>query len=252
MLANMKRISELQLDILDMRNRISQINVQMGELDQIDILAVVQEVVSLEEDDATAETKLKEIQRDLDSYREKILGVNRKISSLGVLGGSPARDRLVKTQKLILELSFILSELKVKVREEIEKEGNRILTQLAGPIDQNFRLFISQDYNLSTDKFNPNNGFKQQLILAFLFAIPRVAKAPFPVVIDSPLQHMDVNNRENFLNWATSGLSQLVLLPHDAEMEITEVPEMFGEKLSRFYRLDHDPETKASSVTRLG
>jgi DNA sulfur modification protein DndD len=168
------------------------------------------------------------------------------------MAGSLARDRLIKVQKLRLELAFILTELKLKIREEIEKEANSILGKLTSSIDSDFRLSISQDYNLSTDKFNPNNGFKQQLILAFLFAIPRVAKAHFPVVMDSPLQHMDVSNRENFLKWATTGLSQLVLLPHDAEIEIAEVPNMFGDKLSRFYRIDHDPETKVSHVTRLG
>ncbi len=252
MLANMRRISELQVEILTMKNRISQLNVQMGGVEQIDILAIVTSVVDLEEQDDVSRSALERLQVQINSERDKLLVVNKKISSLGVLAGSVARDRLIKVQKLKLELVFILSELKLKVREEIEKEANSILGKLTSPIDKNFKLFISQDYNLSTDKFNPNNGFKQQLILSFLFAIPRVAKAPFPVVIDSPLQHMDVSNRENFLGWATTGLSQLVLLPHDAEIEISEVPNMFGEKLSRFYRLDHDPETKVSQVTRLG
>jgi DNA sulfur modification protein DndD len=252
MVQNMKKIGSHQVAVLTMRNRIGQIDTQMGAVDQIDFLAVHQEILELESRDTELVSQIASLDSKMRAQKEKVSGINRRISSLAVLGGSPARTRLLKIQKLIAQLSFILLELKSKVRQEIEDEGNKILSSLSSPIDKEFKLYLSQEYNLGTDKFNPNNGFKQQLILAFLFAIPRVAKAPFPVVIDSPLQHMDINNRENFLSWCTTGLTQLVLLPHDAEIKIDEVEQLFGEKLSRFYRLNHDSKTKASSITRLG
>lgn len=252
MISDMKRLQELQIEILVKRSKISEIDVSLGQVDRIDFLAVHQDILAKEKLEQEFKKYVIEQQPVLDNERTQAAALNRQLSNLAAVGDGAARKRLLKVQKLIRELSFILAELKVKVRAEIEAESNKILKQLVGSVDQAFSLRISQEYNLSTNKFNPNNGFKQQLILAFLFAIPRVAKAPFPVIIDSPLQHMDVGNRDNFLAWCKTGLTQLVLLPHDAEMNIADVPDLFGQHLSRFYELQHDPKTMASSVKKLG
>lgn len=252
MISDMNRLGELQIQILDKRSQVAQIDVALGQVDRIDFLAVHEAILDKEKLERDLRTYIQNQQPNLDSERTALAALNKQLSNLATLGDGAARRRLLKVQKLIRELSFILAELKVRVRSEIEIESNRILKQLAGQGDQAFSIAISQEYNLSTNKFNPNNGFKQQLILAFLFAIPRVAKAPFPVIIDSPLQHMDIGNRDNFLSWCKTGLSQLVLLPHDAEMNISEVPDLFGQYLSRFYELNHDAETMSSSVRKLG
>ncbi len=252
MVSDMRRLGELQIQVLNKRSQIAQIDVALGQVDRIDFLAVHEAILDKEKLERDLKTYIQDQQPKLESERASLVSLNKQLSNLATLGDGAARRRLLKVQKLIRELSFILAELKVRVRSEIEAESNRILKQLVGQGDQAFSLAISQEYNLSTNKFNPNNGFKQQLILAFLFAIPRVAKAPFPVIIDSPLQHMDIGNRDNFLSWCKTGLSQLVLLPHDAEMNIAEIPELFGQHLSRFYELRHDAETMSSSVRKLG
>lgn len=252
MIADMKRLGELQILVLDKRSQIAQIDVALGQVDRIDFLAVHEAILDKEKLERELRAYVQTQQPKLDDERTSLVSLNRQLSNLATIGDGASRRRLLKVQKLIVELSFMLSELKVRVRHEIELESNKILKRLAGQGDQSFSIAISQEYNLSTNKFNPNNGFKQQLILAFLFAIPRVAKAPFPVIIDSPLQHMDIGNRDNFLSWCKTGLTQLVLLPHDAEMNISEVPDLFGQHLSRFYELSHDPETMSSSVKKLG
>ena len=251
-LSKAREIESLKVSIADKEQKISSIDVQLGAVGTIDFLATHEQILGLEKEIDALEQHISSSNEFLAQLRSKIQKVDSQISTLAFDSGSKAQVRLRKVEKLISELTFILQELKLEVRLKIQEESNTILQFLASDSDKQFQISISEDYTLSTDKFNPNAGFKQQLVLAFLFAIPRVAGAPFPVVIDSPLQHMDANNRANFLSWCTTGLSQLVLLPHDAEMTKEEVPTVFGSSLSRFYELLHDSQTKVSSVRRLG
>ena len=246
-----KQIEKLKIDIVEAEQKVSGINVQLGHVGGIDFMAVNSRILELEKLIDSLEDHIQKETESLAEISSEITKFDRQIVRLAAGSGSVAQARLIKLEKLLQGLSFILLELKNNVRKEIEAESNVILQSLVSPADAKFRISISEDYALSTDKFNPNAGFKQQLVLAFLFAIPRVARAPFPVVIDSPLQHMGVENRENFLKWCTSGLSQLVLLPHDAELEIPEVERKFGDSLSRFYELVHNSDSKTSEVKRL-
>lgn len=244
-------IEGLRIQIADRTQRVSAIQAQLGSVDDINFVAVFDEIQEIEKLLFELKENVGEASGAIVDIETKITLIDKQILGLGMVAGGQSRARLLKVQKLIRELSFILQELKNKVRQAIEKESNEILQSLVSNQDKQFTITIHPDYLISTDKFNPNAGFKQQVILSFLFAIPRVAKAHFPVVIDSPLQHMDASNRANFLNWCTKGLNQLVLLPHDAELEISEVPRIFGNALSKFYELVHDPETKISSVKKL-
>lgn len=246
-----EEIEGLKIQIADRMQRVSTIQAQLGSVDDINFVAVFDEIQEIEKLSLDLKKNVEDASVEVADIEAKIASIDKHILGLGMVAGSQSRDRLLKVQKLVRELSFILQELKTKVRLAIEKESNEILQSLVSQQDQQFTISIHSDYIISTDKFNPNAGFKQQVILSFLFAIPRVAKAHFPVVIDSPLQHMDSSNRANFLNWCTKGLNQLVLLPHDAELEISEVPRIFGTALSKFYELVHDPETKISSVKKL-
>jgi len=138
-----------------------------------------------------------------------------------------------------------------EIRKAIETEANEIFKLMRTTADEKFVIEISPDYALKTSKPFPNAAYKQQVFLSFLFAIPRVAKAPFPVVIDSPLQHLDTDNRERFLKWCSSGLKQLILLPHDAELSIQETPRIFGEALAGLFQIEHSEETNISSIARI-
>ena len=250
-IATTEEIESLKIQIADRTQRISSIQAQLGSVDDINFVAVFEEIQEIEKLTLELKQNVDEATDKIAEIETKIAAIDKQILGLGMVAGGQSRVRLLKVQKLIRELSFILQELKTRVRLAIEKESNEILQSLVSQQDKQFTISIHPDYIISTDKFNPNAGFKQQVILSFLFAIPRVAKAHFPVVIDSPLQHMDASNRANFLDWCTKGLNQLVLLPHDAELEISEVPRIFGSALSKFYELLHDPATKISSVKKL-
>lgn len=250
-IATTEEIERLKIQIADRTQRISSIQAQLGSVDDINFVAVFEEIQEIEKITLELKQNVDDATDKIAEFETKIAAIDKQILGLGMVAGGQSRVRLLKVQKLIRELSFILQELKTRVRLAIEKESNEILQSLVSQQDKQFMISIHPDYIISTDKFNPNAGFKQQVILSFLFAIPRVANAHFPVVIDSPLQHMDASNRANFLEWCTKGLNQLVLLPHDAELEISEVPRIFGSALSKFYELLHDPATKISSVKKL-
>lgn len=243
-----RELETCQVSVASNGSRIAAIKLQIGETGKIDFVAIFNEVQGLKESITSYEANIDHCRTEIAKKEDEIAGLDRQILKLSTASGGQSGIRMRKVQKLSREMSYLLQELKNKVRTEIEREANVILQSLVSEQDAQFSLKLGADYTISSDKLNPNAGFKQQIILSLLFAIPRVASAPFPVVIDSPLQHMDASNRSNFLMWCTTGLNQLVLLPHDAELAIDDVPEIFGAALSRFYELKHDPIKRATSV----
>lgn len=250
LLSKMDDLSGNIVDRQDARARIRQIDVRLGVTGDTDFIAMANEMVVLEKKLGDSSANVSAAKTRLDAVLNNIGSCQRTIAGLASATDGLPRQRLLKVQKLIRELSFILSELKSHVRSEIEKDSNLILKSLAASGDKKFSLTLAHDYRITTDKVRPNAGFQQQLIFSLFFAIPRVAQAPFPVIVDSPLQHWDEESRANFLKWCTSGVKQLVLVPHDKELKLSEIPEIFGDALANFYRLVHDEVTMTSSIIK--
>lgn len=251
MLENMEDLSRVIVERQDAKTKISQIDSRLGIAGEIDFLTIHNSIMNLESRTENNNNLVKSKTPLQSAMSNKINGVQNKIAALASGTDGVARQRLLKVGKIIRELSFVLYELKTQIRLEIQRDSNLILKELAAEGDKKFTLQISPDYGITTDKYRPNAGFKQQLIFSLFFAIPRVAQAPFPVIVDSPLQHWGGESRSNFLRWCTTGLSQLVLVPHDEELKREEIPAIFGDSLSKFYALEHDSVEGTSSIVRL-
>lgn len=190
------------------------------------------------------EKNLQELDNDMNSKLNQIAKLNPKAKLAG--------KRVQNLERLLKSLKTVQAELKAEVRKQIEIKANEVLEELKTPLDGSFALHVDDNYDLDTDRPQPNAGFKQTLFLSFLFAIPLVAKAPFPLVMDSPLQHIDADHYEKFVQYCKTGVEQLVLLPHDKEIKEDDVKDVFGEQLSNLYVISHDPSEGTSKIEKRG
>jgi len=223
---------------------------ELGDESGVDLVAINSRLIQCDREITTLRATSQNLIAEGRGLSEEIKKLRNRMAKLGD-PNSRASKRSATMGRLLSSLEKSKLSLQDSIRGSIEVEANLIFKDMRGEADEKFAIEVTPDYSLKTNKPLPNAAFKQQVFLSFLFAIPRVARAPFPVVIDSPLQHLDSDNRERFLSWCANGLRQLILLPHDKELGESESKEIFGESLARLYRLEHSPVTSISTFKLL-
>lgn len=247
-----KRESErLVLKRIAFSDELEQLKLVFGEIENADLLSDNQRFLEVERLIADGKRRLSADLTSIEESNSRITKAKSKMTKF-VSSESNALGQLTKVQTLIEVIERVGKQLREDVRRALNAEANEIFAQIRSESDGAFEIQVDQDYRLSTSKHNPNAAYMQQVFLSFLFAIPRVAQAPFPVVIDSPIQHLDLGNRSRFIEWCKSGLSQLVLLPHDGEIRPEDTASMFAESLAHHYEIDHDDNFGTSKFKALG
>lgn len=243
--------SKASTDVADAKQDLHALQSKLDAIDDVDYIGLNQQYKELANviaqgklDLGLVEDKLRELENDLNSKRNQHAKLNPQAKL--------AAKRAEHLEHLVKSLEKVQSQLKTEVRKQIETKANEVLEELKTPLDGSFALHIDDNYDLDTDRPQPNAGFKQTLFLSFLFAIPLVAKAPFPLVMDSPLQHIDADHYEKFVQYCKTGVEQLVLLPHDKEIKEGDVKEVFGDQLSNLYVITHDPSEGISDIEKRG
>ena len=229
--------ARLIIELTAAKNKYRQADLTLKNVGDVDFIALQAAAEDLADESVQINKDLSAKKALIDSKQKELEKVDKQLQKLGG-SGSPAKS-FERAQKLEKALERASNELRARVRTEIEREANSILDQLVSEEDSMHSLLLGSDYELETTKSNPNAAFMQQVFLSFLFAIPRVAKASLPTVIDSPIQHLDEGNRERFTRWLSSGLRQVVLLPHDAEIrDLEDATSIFDERLAGFFELE--------------
>lgn len=244
---NLERLAQRRIEIDE---EVAKLNLAFGDGDNSSLVTINERFVAVEKEIFQGMSLLREL---LEQSEKALSLVTRTKTKLMRLGGptSSSAVRLEGVQSVLRALEKVSARLRNDVRAALRDEANLIFAQIRSKADERFGIDVDENYFVTTTKHNPNAAFMQQVFLSFLFAIPRVAKAPFPVVIDSPIQHMDTSNRNRFLNWCKTGLPQLVLLPHDGEIAADSAPKIFGNALAGYYEIEHNSATGTSSFRAL-
>lgn len=243
-------VSNLRTGLATDRQQLNTVRAELQAVEDIDFVSLFNKHNSLFDTRLQAQSQLASLTREIEDIRQELLSKEKALLKL-VPKAQSASKRVKLFRIMVDSLKSVQSDMKAEIRQEIESKANEVLSHLKTQKDGEHGLFLDDYYNLDTDKPQPSAGFKQTLFLSFLFAIPLVAKAPFPLVIDSPLQHIDQEHFDNFVEYCKTGVDQLVLLPHDREMKKDEVFEVFEDKLANFYVINHDENTGTSQVEKL-
>lgn len=250
--ADYKRdLDKLIVKRIAITEELEQLKLVFGELENTDLLTANQRFLDVERLISDSKRRISADLSLIEDCTAQIARAKLKMAKFGSVENH-ALDKLSKVQTLIEVIERVAKQLREDVRHALNQEANAIFAQIRSESDGSFEITVDEEYRLSTSKHNPNAAYMQQVFLSFLFAIPRVAQAPFPVVIDSPIQHLDLGNRMRFVDWCKSGLSQLVLLPHDGEILPEDTGRMFGDALAHHYVITHSEKTGKSIFTRLG
>ncbi|MDA3809544.1 MAG: hypothetical protein PF518_04345 [Spirochaetaceae bacterium] len=177
------------------------------------------EIDEIEEKIRSFKTELKKLINDI-KYQEKQV----KIS------GS-AKIKIDLANKLKFFFKAYKDKLKKKRRQEIESKLNTYSQKLITSSTQIEKIKVYDDFSLHpVDKSEVPIGInslsseiRQLIATALLWSLKDVSGKTVPLVIDTPLGHIDKEHQENLLNYYYPSVGkQVILLPTDSELDLNK------------------------------
>jgi DNA sulfur modification protein DndD len=175
-------------------------------------------------------------QRDrLEGAQREIKRIEAELATLHETHQRAGRDRaeVQFIHKVRMALSDLRDALRQKMRERLETAINARFAILVHDHNLIARITIDERYTLSfRDRQNQligraslSSGLKQLAATALMWAMKEISNLQMPVVIDTPLGRLDLENQENMLrNYYPQLAHQVIILPTSAEIDRTKYP----------------------------
>lgn len=193
--------------------------------------------------------EIKFIEKDQSRIREgmedtarKIRFQEKKVHATGV-----NRLRLNQTQQTIDFFREYKKSLKAKKRDVVEKNLNRRFRHLVGrselirhiQVDEQFGIhFLGQDDDV-IGMASLSAGMKQLVATALLWSLKDVSAKDVPLIIDTPLARIDLENQQRLIRdyYPTVG-TQVIVLATNSEIN-AEKYQMLSPHVYREFRLEN-------------
>lgn len=113
---------------------------------------------------------------------------------------------------------------------------------------QTFETTLIDRAGREIPKSSLSAGEKQVYAIAMLWALARTSGRPLPMIIDTPLARLDLDHRTALVErYFPEASHQVIVLSTDTEIDDSLLRKLGG-SVSHAYRLDYDPERRATSV----
>jgi DNA sulfur modification protein DndD len=123
------------------------------------------------------------------------------------------------------------------MRAQVEEASTLAVRSLSDEPEYD-SIAISSSYKISLRKKSglevpiPSSGYSQIVAMSFLFGLGWVSGSDNTVVIDTPLGRLDLENRENMLDWIRSRQNQTIIFLQNGELTEAETRNAFAGKLA--------------------
>lgn len=171
----------------------------------------------------------------LEAAKEDIAKLEREIAALQESHQRAGRDRVEAQyiQKVRGALNDLRDALRQTMRKRLETAINARFTALVHDHNLIAEIAIDDRYTLSfrdgqgqpIGRASLSSGLKQLAATALMWAMKEVSDFQMPVVIDTPLGRIDLENQENMLrNYYPALAHQVIILPTNAEIDAVKFP----------------------------
>lgn len=232
--AQLEALRRLQHELIDLNEAIMRLEVgSQADLEQYREVTLA--IGNAEEDLAKAQQS-KGLQSDrLNVAKEEIIKLEREITTLQESHQRAGRDRAEAQyiQKVRGALADLRDALRQTMRARLEEAINARFANLVYDHNLIDRITIDDRYTLSfrdaqgqpIGRASLSSGLKQLAATALMWAMKEVSDVQMPVVIDTPLGRIDLENQENMLrNYYPELAHQVIILPTNAEIDKVKFP----------------------------
>lgn len=193
---------------------------------------------------------IKQVKSDIQKTNEKLTVLQSRIR--GMSGGRSERATAKVT--LVSELHDVfdasIEHLRDQLRSTVEEKSSAafgaMTTQSAYQglkINENYGLSILDSAGREVSLRSA--GAEQVVALSLIDGLNRTGRSTGPVVMDTPFGRLDMQHRDNILNYLPSVTSQFVLLVHSGEVRPETDLATVKDKIGAVYQISEVSETQS-------
>lgn len=181
----------------------------------------------------------------VEEYRQQVAKLETEINKLSDSKDvAAARDRLNLAKQVQSIFNDSIDTYQMLLKGQVEDAASCLFKHMSSD-SAYIGLSINDTYGLDILKDNgravPNRstGYEHIVALSLIGALHKNAPMQGPVVMDSPLFRLDVNNKQNVVASLTELAEQVILLVYEGEIDEQETRKTIGANLTNEYRLNH-------------
>lgn len=232
-----------EVDLQRTENEIERLNEEIAGHDTAELArkrALQQEALK---EEGRLQTSIGGVRKDIDQVREELAVAQKAIEGLAS----------ARSQRSTLKVSLV-TELERTFGASIERLRDKLRTQVEELASTAFRkmttqkaysgLEINTNYGLTIVDKNGRKvplrsaGAEQIVALSLIDGLNRTGRAIGPVVMDTPFGRLDLQHRDNILNYLPTVTSQFVMLVHSGEIRPETDLATIKSRIGAVYRIE--------------
>jgi len=225
-----------KVDIKELLNQLSNLKFEIEEIEKSIKLSdndLFNEIYNIQKEILKIEENIKKIEDDIFSYQTQLLEINKELKQLSKIEfkNKLANEKIKTIQNTILALNEIKISLKSKKRPKLEKLINEKFKKLKKSSFKIKKIVLTDEFNIhlineNSEKlsvFSASSGQKQIIATALIWGVSEYLDKNIPMIIDTPLGRLDIDNQKLLLQeFYPNASKEVIMLPTPSELRAKE------------------------------
>lgn len=193
---------------------------------------------------------IKQVKSDIQKTNEKLTILQSRIRGMSGGRSERATDKVTLVSELHDVFDASIEHLRDQLRSTVEEKSSaafRAMTTQSAyqglKINENYGLSILDSAGREVSLRSA--GAEQVVALSLIDGLNRTGRSTGPVIMDTPFGRLDMQHRDNILNYLPSVTSQFVLLVHSGEIRPETDLATVKDKIGAVYQISEVSETQS-------
>ncbi len=191
------------------------------------------EIYNIQKEIMKLENNIKSIEEEIFNTKESLIKIEKEIKQLSKIEfkNQLIKEKINTIQNSISALHEIKLSLKAKKRPKLEKIINEKFQKLKKEnfkikeikLTDEFNIYLINENNEKLSVLSASSGQKQIIATALIWGVSEYLEKNIPMIIDTPLGRLDIENQKLILKeFYPNASKQVIMLPTPSELRPKE------------------------------
>lgn len=191
------------------------------------------EIYNIQKEIMKLEDEIKRIEEKIYNSKNRLLEIEKEIKQLSKIEfkNKLVKEKINTIQNSISALNEIKLSLKAKKRPKLEKLINEKFKRLKKEsfkikeikLTEKFDIYLINENNEKLSVLSASSGQKQIIATALIWGVSEYLEKNIPMIIDTPLGRLDIENQKLLLKeFYPNASKQVIMLPTPSELRAEE------------------------------
>ena len=258
----------LNFEKIDLKNLLEKLSNLKFEIENIETILkssnndLFHEIYNIQKEIMKFEEEIKKKEEEIFNTKNRLIEIEKEIKAVSKIDfkNRLIQEKINALQNSILALNEIKLSLKSKKRPLLEKLINDKFRRLKKKhfnikkivLTNEFNIYLVNDKNEKLSVFSASSGQKQIIATALIWGVSEYLNKNIPMVIDTPLGRLDINNQKLLLKeFYPNASKQVIILPTPSELRIEEFKLLDNYISDRYCLTPTTPKVKRCGLQNL-